>query len=88
VIAESCLAVGQTLLLVRSTRVPVPLAAVRAATIECIAGGATLLIPGVPSLVRTAAGTSIYVAGLAVQRRLPPELGHMFEGRLRPSGFR
>ncbi len=79
VIAESCLALGQTALLTRSARVRIDAGAVRAVAIAGLAGAAPLLVGNVPALVRTVAGMTIYVALLALQRRVPPELGHLFQ---------
>ena len=81
VVAESALAIGQLTLLLGSHRVRFPFAALRAVAIAGLAGAAPLLASGVAPLVRTAAGLAIFVAALALQRRLPPELAHAFQRR-------
>ena len=83
VIAESCLALGQLALLVRAGRTSFPLASFRVTALAGMAGAAPLLVPHVNPLLRTAAGLSLYLAALAIQRRVPPELAHLLQNRQR-----
>lgn len=80
VIAESCLAICQLILLMRAARVKVSLGALRAVTIAGLAGAIPLLLP-VHALLRTALGLALFTGMLALQRRLPPEIGHLLQRR-------
>jgi O-antigen/teichoic acid export membrane protein len=81
--AESCLAIVLLARLVRSGRTRFQLASLLAVAIAGLAGAAPLLVPGMHPLLRTVAGLGIYVAALALQQRLPPELAHALKGRQR-----
>ncbi len=81
VIAESCLALGQLLLLKRTARIPVGLASVTTIAVAGIAGATPLLIAGLHPLLRAAAGAAIFLTVLTVLGRLPPELAHALDRR-------
>jgi O-antigen/teichoic acid export membrane protein len=83
VIAESCLALGQLTLLLRHDEVRMNLGTVAAVAVAGVAGAAPLLLPGVHPVIRTVMGLAIYTAGLAVTRRLPPELTHLLRAKRR-----
>ena len=58
---------------------PDPGAALLIVVLAGLAGAAPLLVSHVHPLVRTIAGLLIYVAVLAVCKRIPPEIRHMFQ---------
>jgi hypothetical protein len=78
-VAESLLAVGLLIALLRAhvTRIGVP--ALLIVVLAGLAGAAPLLVAGVHPLIRTLAGVVIYVAVLAVCKRIPPEIRHVFQ---------
>jgi O-antigen/teichoic acid export membrane protein len=81
VIAESCLAVGQLVLLLRTGRARIHARAVASVVIAGLAGASPLLVGGAGSVLRTVAGLAIYAAVITLLGRLPPELAHAFERR-------
>jgi O-antigen/teichoic acid export membrane protein len=78
--AETCLALGLLFVLWRQARIGIGLGALRAVGVAGVAGAAPLLLPLYP-ILRALAGLAIYVALLALQRRLPPEIGHVLQRR-------
>jgi len=81
VVAESCLAVGQLVLLLRLRRVRMPLSGPVAVALAGLAGASPLLVSGLHPVLRTLAGLAIYVVVLMLLGRLPPELSHAFQSR-------
>jgi O-antigen/teichoic acid export membrane protein len=77
VIAEGCLAAGQTFLLLRGGPARIRLAALPPIALAGIAGASLLLVPGLHPLIRTVVGLAIFFAILAAFGQLPPELKHM-----------
>jgi O-antigen/teichoic acid export membrane protein len=78
-VAESCLSIGLLVALMRAkvSRIRIPsLIIVLAAG---LAGASPLLISGMHPLVRAVIGVSVYIAGLAVSKRIPPEIRHLFQ---------
>jgi O-antigen/teichoic acid export membrane protein len=85
-VAESLLAVGLLIALLRAdvSRIRVP--ALLTVVLAGLAGASPLLVSHVHPLVRTLAGVVIYVAALAVCKRIPPEIRHVFQrGRAEPA---
>jgi O-antigen/teichoic acid export membrane protein len=76
VIAESCLAISQLVLLVRSRQAQLPLRSVPAVALAGAAGAAPLLLD-IPPLLRTLAGSAIFIAVIAMLGLFPPELRHL-----------
>ena len=78
-VAETSLAIGLLIALLRAnvTRIGVP--ALLVVVVAGLAGAAPLLVSDVHPLVRTFAGIVIYVAVLAVCKRIPPEIRHLFQ---------
>jgi O-antigen/teichoic acid export membrane protein len=74
VAAESCLAIGQLLLLLRLRRTRLRASTVGAVALAGLAGATPLLVPGLHALLRTMAGVAIYVTVITLCGRLPPEL--------------
>lgn len=74
VAAEACMALVQTVLVLRLGYVRLDVRALGLIMLAGAIAAASLLLGGVPSLVRTAIGSAVYVAGLAAFRCLPPEL--------------
>ena len=81
VAAESCLAIGQLVLLLRLRRTRLRIRSLAAVAVAAIAGAAPLLLPGLHPLLRTVIGLAIYAAGLALLGLRPPELMHVLERR-------
>lgn len=79
VVAESCLALGQLLLLRRAAKVPVQIATLGTIAVAGLAGAAPLLVAGMHPMLRALAGLAIYITILAALGRLPPELGHALD---------
>jgi O-antigen/teichoic acid export membrane protein len=80
VAAESCLAIGQLVFLLRSTPMRLRSSTIVVALGAGALGGAASFVP-VFSLVRALVGVVVYVAVLTVFGRLPPEIGHLWAGR-------
>ena len=78
-VAETSLSIGLLIALVRAdvTRIDVP--ALLVVVAAGLAGAAPLLVGHVHPLLRTLAGVIIYVAVLAVCKRIPPEIRHVFQ---------
>lgn len=79
VIAESCLAVGQLLLLERIHGRLLGLSSVTVIAVAGVAGATPLLASGVNSILRALGGLLIYVGVLAAFGRIPPELRHALD---------
>lgn len=79
VIAESCLATGQLILLMRTQGRLLRLRSVGAIAVAGLAGASPLLLHGVPSILQTVIGLAVYAAVLAALGHLPPELRHALE---------
>jgi O-antigen/teichoic acid export membrane protein len=79
VAAESCLALGQLVFLLRLGRARVRLTAPLIVTLVGLAGASPLLVPGLHPLLRTVAGVAIYGIGLALLGLWPPELRQVLE---------
>lgn len=80
VVAESCLAVAQLILLLQAGAVRVSISMLRAVGIAGLLGAAPLLV-AVHPLIRGVLGLTVFVLALAAQGRLPPELLHVLERR-------
>jgi len=76
VIAESCLALGQLILLLSSGAVRMRLASLPAVAVAGLAGAAPLLVAGMEPVLRALLGLAIYLSVLALLGRLPPEVAH------------
>lgn len=74
VIAETCLAIGQLLLLQRVRGRLVRLRSLAVITVAGVAGAAPLLVGGVHPILRALAGLAIYLAVLSAFGRIPPEV--------------
>lgn len=83
VAAESCLAVGQLLFLLRDKRVRLHLSTVAIVLLAGLAGAVPQFIAHMFPLLRVAIGLAAYVLVLALFRRLPPELTHLWQARRR-----
>lgn len=81
VAAESCLAVGQLTFMLRATRVTLRPATFIVVLVAGSVGGVAQVLPVAP-LVRAVIGVVAYVAVLALCRRLPPELTHLWRARV------
>ena len=77
VIAEACMALVQTVLLLRLGYFRLDLRSMALIVLAGAIAATPLLIGGLPSVVRAAIGGIVYVAALAAFRRLPPELWHI-----------
>jgi O-antigen/teichoic acid export membrane protein len=82
VLAESCLAIGQLMLLMRARRARIRTSSIVAVALAGILAATPLLVH-VHALVRTVVGLALYLVTLALLGRLPPELAHAFERRHR-----
>ncbi len=77
VLAEVCLAVVQTAVLVRSSPDARPsFGAIPVVVLAAAAGAAPLAIPGLHPGARAVLGTALYFAIIALGRKFPPELRH------------
>lgn len=74
VIAEACMALVQTVLLLRLGYFRLDIRSLALIVLAGAIAAAPLLIGGLASVAQTAVGAIIYVAALAAFRRLPPEL--------------
>ncbi len=83
VIAESCLALGQLILLLREGILKVRIRPLVGITIAGLAGAAPLLVGGLAPILRTLAGLAIYGAVIGALGLLPPELAHVLQDRRR-----
>jgi O-antigen/teichoic acid export membrane protein len=83
VIAESCLATVQLMLLRRAGTTSLPIKSLPAVAIATLAGASPLLVSGANPVLRTFVGLAAYVAVLALLGRLPPELAHALDRRRR-----
>ena len=83
VIAESCLALGQLILLLREGILKVRIRPLVGITIAGLAGAAPLLVGGLAPILRTLAGLAIYAAVIGAFGLLPPELAHALQDRRR-----
>jgi O-antigen/teichoic acid export membrane protein len=83
VIAESCLAIGQILLLLRSGHARLRIDSLPAVAVAGLAGASPLLIGGMHAVLRTLLGITLYSLLIALLGRFPPELAHALRGRLR-----
>lgn len=81
VVAESCLAVGQAALLVRTGCARVPVRSVAAVLLAGLAGASLLLVPSLGSIPRTLGGLAIYAILITIFGRFPPELRHALDHR-------
>jgi len=81
VVAESCLAIGQLLLLARAHRFRIQITSTGIVAIAALAGATPLLVSGLNAVLRTFLGLAIYLATLALLGRLPPEVAHAIKGR-------
>ena len=94
VLAEVCLAVAQTVVLVRASPQTRPsFGAVPVVVLAAAAGAATLAVPGLHPVARAAIGTALYFGVIALGRRFPPELRHALargdrEERVNSASFR
>lgn len=88
VVAETCLALGQAVLLSRWQGIRIPMATVPAIALAGFVGASPLLVSGIHPLLRTVAGLALYAVVVTLLGRLPPELGHMLERRRRASSVR
>jgi O-antigen/teichoic acid export membrane protein len=79
--AETCLAIGLLIALMRAQVSRIRVAPLLITLAAGLAGASPLLVSGVHPLVRTVAGTAIYVLALAVCKRIPPEIRHVFQRR-------
>lgn len=80
VLAETCLAVGQVVLLVRSGETRLPFGSVPGVALAGAAGAAPLLLDIHPVL-RTLLGAAIFLSLITVFGMLPPELRHLVRTR-------
>lgn len=74
VVAECCLTAAQLFALSHQSQVRLHLTGVRPTAVAALAGASPLLLD-IPSILRTVLGMTIFIGALAVQRRLPSELG-------------
>lgn len=81
VVAESCLAIGQTTLLVTAGQFRVHVVSLLTTAAACGAGVLPLFVPGLAPLLRTVIGACLFVAMLGIFRRIPPELRHLMPVR-------
>lgn len=88
VIAESCLAVGQLILLMRDGNARVRLGSLPVIAIAGLAGAAPLLISGLHPILRAVAGLLIYAGVITVLGRLPPEIAHALDRERRRLSIR
>jgi O-antigen/teichoic acid export membrane protein len=88
VAAESALAIGQLLLLLRVRRTRLRVWPVIAIALGGLAGASMLLISGLHPLFRTAAGLAIFAGVIVLLGVRPPELMHALERRQPPEPVR
>jgi O-antigen/teichoic acid export membrane protein len=81
VVAESCLAIVQLVLLRRAGTTRLPIKALPAVAIAAVAGASPLLVSGANAVLRTLVGLAIYAVVLALMGRTPPELTHLLASR-------
>jgi O-antigen/teichoic acid export membrane protein len=81
VVAESCLAGGQLVLLLRLREVRMPIERWSTIAAAGLLGASPLLVGGLHPLLRMVLGLAIYTAALAITRRLPPELSEVLKSR-------
>ena len=81
VIAESCLALGQLILVLRHGSGRVNVAALPAIAVAGLVGASPLLIDGLHPILRTVLGVGLYTVVLAALGRFPPEVSHALDRR-------
>lgn len=79
-VAETCLAVAQIILVIRTGHFRLRPRSIGAVAIAAAVGAIPLAL-AIPSLARTAAGLALFVAALTLLGRFPPEVSHALRGR-------